>query len=244
MANSNHICVYDFETGGTKVQKVGDNPVAEPLQIGALMLHPHTLRVVDTFEAIIKPLRPELVEEDALKVNNLTMEQVMEGVHPKIIWKDFVSWVKQYQTKDTPFNYPIPAGYNIDTFDKYIVDNLCEDYGPTSVDKFNGVKQQAVFHRLYKFDLMMEIWQLMENTMCLADYSESGRHDIKLTTLARYFDINFSDAHTALGDVYVTAAIIVRILKLKRSLIGNGFNGKTKFNKAFGGITAKEYLES
>lgn len=241
MANNNHICVFDFETGGLAVKRAENWD--EPLQIGAVMIDPNKLKVVDSFESLMQPLRPELVNAKALEVNGLTLEQVKAAPHPKIVWGDFTRWVKQYQKKDSPFNYPIPAGYNIDGFDMAIVQKLCEQWGPVNVDKNNDIKVQAVFHTMYKIDLMNDIWNLMENSNCLGPFSSTGRHDLKLTTLANWFGIKFDDAHTALGDVYVTAAIIVRLLKLFRSLVGDGQNGRAKFYNAFGGITAKEYLQ-
>lgn len=242
MANANHICVFDFETGGLPVKKaIG---WAEPIQVGAVMLEPKKLKVVGHFESLMQPLRPDDLHPKALEVNHLTKEQVIAAPHPKMVWADFVRWKKQYQKKDTVYNHPVPAGYNILSFDMHIVDKLCKQWGPTSKDKENDVENQAVFSQLYSIDLMHDVWRLMEGSECLTEFSNSGKHDIKLTTLAKWMGLEFTDAHTALGDVYVTAAIIVRLLKMNRSLVGDGKAGRVKFHNAFGGITAKQYLES
>lgn len=242
--NNNYICVFDFETGGINVKRGPDNKEAEPLQIGALILDPRRLTIVDEYESLMAPLRPDLVNPVALEVNHLTLDQVKAARHPRIVWKEFVRWVKQYQKKASPWDYPIAAGYNIRTFDSHIVQNLCVDYGPASDNKDTGEKEQDVFHRLYSIDLMDYVWLLMENSNCLTPFTEKQtKHDIKLTTIAKWMGIAFNDAHTALGDVRVTAAIIARLLRLNRSLLGDGIDsGRTKFHNAFGGQTAKEYL--
>ncbi len=240
--NSNHICVFDFETGGLPVKKEKD--WAEPIQIGAVMIEPKNLRIVSQFESLIQPLRPDNLHPKALEVNNLTKEQVKKGPHPQVLWADFIRWKKQFQKTDSVYNRPIPAGYNIITFDMPIVDRLCKQWGPTTKDKENDIEFQGVFNQIYSIDLMHDVWRLMEGSECLTEFSSSGKHDLKLTTLAKWMGLEFTDAHTALGDVYVTAAIIVRLLKMNRSLVGDGKAGRVKFHNAFGGITAKQYLEN
>ncbi len=242
--NNNHICVFDFETGGVNVQRGASKDEAEPLQIGALILDPRKLTIVDEYESLMCPLRPDKVHPRALEVNHLTLEQVKAARHPKVVWQEFTRWVKQYQKKESFYEYPIPAGYNIRNFDSYIIKNLCDDYGPSTVNKENGLSEQSLFHRLYSIDLMDYVWILMENSNCLTPFTDQqSKHDIKLTTIARWMGIDFNDAHTALGDVRVTAAIIARLLKLNRSLLGNGIDtGRTTFHNSFNGATAKQYL--
>lgn len=241
--NNNHIIVFDFETGGTNTQESKGKPPCEILQIGAVALHPTKLTVLDKFESLLKPLRPELVEDGALKVNGLTREQIENAPNQKIVWQDFTRWVKQFQKNNSSFSFPIAAGYNIRNFDMPLVRNMCKLYGPMVFDKFAGVEHQAIFSSMYSIDLIDTMWMLMENSECLAAHSETGKHNLKLTTVAKFMGLNFSDAHTALGDVYVCAAIISKILKLNRSLLGDGENGRVKFQNAFGGKTARDYFK-
>lgn len=242
MANANHICVFDFETGGLPVKKEKD--WAEPIQLGAVMIEPKSLRMVSEFESLIQPLRPDNLHPKALEVNHLTKEQVMKGPHPQVLWADFIRWKKQFQKTDSVYNRPIAAGYNIITFDMPIVDRLCKQWGPTTKDKENDIEFQGVFNQIYSIDLMHNIWQLAEGSDFLQEFSSTGKNDIKLTTICSWMGLKFNDAHTALGDVKASAAVIIRLLKMNRSLVGDGKAGRVKFYNAFNGMTAQEYLNS
>ena len=118
--------------------------------------------------------------------------------------------------KGTPWFNPIAAGYNINNFDLPIVQRMCNEYGP--VEKKTG--RQNVFHPIYKIDLMDTVWMWMENNPDVRSISMDSMRDL--------MNINKDNAHDALQDCLDTANILVKFMKLHRSL-----SPKVKFEKAF-----------
>jgi DNA polymerase III epsilon subunit-like protein len=133
-------------------------------------------------------------------------------------WKMFVNYLDKYHSrssKKSQFSAPIAAGYNINRFDLHIVDRLSNKYG-----NLNKEQRTNLFYPRDVIDAMNLVFYWFEHNNELKSYT--------LDSLREYFGISKDGGHDALKDVKDTAAIIIRFLKLHRSL-----GQKVKFKNSF-----------
>ena len=88
--NSNHLCVFDYETSSAKKN------TTQILQIGAAILEPRSLKIVDEINLVAKYEDWDTVEAKALEVNHLTKEQLDEAPIIDVVWKEFTLFLKRY----------------------------------------------------------------------------------------------------------------------------------------------------
>lgn len=201
----NFLLCYDFETGGLDAESV------EITQIGAIILCPTTLEPLEgaEFNSEIRPLHPELLSDDALRVTRKTREKLAEAPLPGEVWGRFTTWCRQFciDGKTSDMNLPIPVGHNIDRYDSVILRRYCKQYGPTKLDR--GVLQQTLVCNRYSYD-----------TLQLMNYWTEGLAEPKnlsLDYLRKYFGMPTTFlAHDALQDVKDTAVILKKLLSLSR----------------------------
>lgn len=221
MANIRDIIVFDFETGGA------DPHTCQPTQIAAVAIHSRKLEllpggvfnsemrpIIDDEKAIAAGVAP--LEDKALEITRKNRKDLAKAPPPKIVWQKFSEWANQFNWKNTPFTAPIPAGYNIIRYDLPIVQRMCEQYGPT--EKKNG--KQKIFNPIFKIDLMDHIYCWFENNQDVKGYSMDYMRD--------YFGLSKDNNHDALQDVKDTANLLIKFLRLQRSLLK-----KIKFEKTF-----------
>lgn len=212
----NHLCVFDFETGGK------DRRTCEIIQIGACIIDRRSLRIVDEFETLCKPLDFDALEQEALDINKKTKEELQAAPEMSFVWPQFVDWVNKYNiSKGTPnpFSAPIAAGYNIVGYDLPITTRYCEKYGP--FDEVRG--EQKLFNQVLKYDLMDHLWFWTEN---LAEVTS-----LKLEDMCRYFGFPeeaIAGSHDALQDVRNCAIIIQRFLRVQRHLTQADTEGRSR----------------
>ena len=219
--NIRDIVVFDFETGSRNPHKT------QATQIAAVVIHGKSLKIKSdrTFNSEIRPILDDdkaielgldPVEDEALEITRKTRKALAKAATPKFVWRKFAKFVAMHNWKGTPWFNPIAAGYNINNFDLPIVQRMCNEYGP--VEKKTG--RQNVFHPIYKIDLMDTVWMWMENNPDVRSISMDSMRDL--------MNINKDNAHDALQDCLDTANILVKFMKLHRSL-----SPKVKFEKAF-----------
>ena len=219
--NIRDIVVFDFETGSRNPHKT------QATQIAAVVIHGKSLKIKSdgTFNSEIRPILDDdkaielgldPVEDEALEITRKTRKALAKAATPKFVWRKFAKFVAMHNWKGTPWFNPIAAGYNINNFDLPIVQRMCNEYGP--VEKKTG--RQNVFHPIYKIDLMDTVWMWMENSPDVRSISMDSMRDL--------MNINKDNAHDALQDCLDTANILVKFMKLHRSL-----SPKVKFEKAF-----------
>lgn len=227
MINYNKICVFDFETDGS------DPKVCSPVQIAAIIIDPIKLEIVPNSEFNIN-FKPEVLENDDnynyttdildfhAKVKGCNKDDVLKEWkdYPKQqqSWQMFVNYLDKYHTrssKKSQFSAPIAAGYNIYRFDLKIIDRLSVKYG--NVNKENT---SDLFYPRDVVDVMNLVFYWFEHNSDLKNYS--------MDTLRDYFGIDKTGSHDAIKDVKDTAEIMVRFLKLHRSLAS-----KVKFKNSF-----------
>jgi DNA polymerase III epsilon subunit-like protein len=228
MPNFQKICVFDLETDGI-------NPdVCSPVQIAAVMVDPLKLEVIpdSEFNTNLRPLaiqdnpKYDYSDSDVLdfhaKVRGSSKEEILKGWHEYQKqdqgWKMFVSYLDMYHTrseKKSCFSAPIAAGYNINRFDLRIIERLSVKYNNT-----NKEGRSSIFYPRDVIDVMNVIFYWFENSNELKNYT--------LDNLRDYLGIDKEGAHDALKDVKDTAQILIRFLKLHRTV-----SAKVKFRGSF-----------
>jgi DNA polymerase III epsilon subunit-like protein len=214
----------------------GSNPdVCSPIQIAAVIIDPLKLEIVENSEFNIS-MKPELLEQN--KEYDYSDSDILD-FHAKVRscskadilgswqnfqsqengWKMFVSYLEMYHAKTkgkkSCFSAPIAAGYNINRFDLRIVERLSKKY-----DNLNKEGRSSLFYPRDVVDVMNILFYWFEYNNELKNYT--------LDNLRDYLGISKEGAHDALKDVKDTANIMIRFLKLHRSL-GN----KVKFKGSF-----------
>jgi len=228
MANSQKICVFDFETDGI-------NPdICSPVQIAALIIDPFRLEIIKDSEFNIN-MKPELLEKDSeyayadtdvldfhAKVRGSSRQDILkewQGYQKQEQgWKMFVSYLEMYHMrsdKKSCFTAPIAAGYNINRYDLRIIERLSLKY-----NNLNKEKRSSLFYPRDVINLMNMIFYWFEGNNELKNYT--------LDNLRDYFGLSKEGSHDALKDVRDTAEILIRFMKLHRNV-----GSKVKFRGSF-----------
>ena len=218
MAKKNFFLVYDWETGSA-------NPnTCQPVQLGAIIVDSIRLEVVNgsEFNSYIQPVFDDEkcvelgiapLEDEALKVNNLTREQLQDAPGVETVWKNFTDYVANYSAKKGKWGAPMRVGYNNYRFDDIITDRLCKQYGQWDKDR----DEQNLFFPSVNVDVMRNfMWPWTENMEDIKSLS--------LDAVRAWMGYSADNAHDALDDVKITADLLIRFLKLHRH-----FSPKVKF---------------
>lgn len=224
-------CVFDMETGSR-------NPLTtQPTQLAAIMLDPRTLTIkaggefnseiraiIDDDEATSLGLDP--LQEDALKKTNKTREGIDKAPELKIVWENFLNWIKKFNKSNNIFTAPIPVGYNIINFDLPIINRLC-----TGGFECRGIKKKQVaedgrpniFNAIRKVDVMDMVYSWTESNPELKSLSMDN-----LRIYLGFPEESKENAHDALVDVKDTANIFIKFIKYQRAIAQ-----QTEFENAF-----------
>lgn len=130
----------------------------------------------------------------------------------------FVNYLQMYHSRSTKkscFSAPIAAGYNINRFDLPIINRLSQRYKNT-----NKENKTDLFFPRDVLDVMNIIFYWFEGNSQLKNYT--------LDNLRDYLGLSKENAHDALKDVQDTAEILIRFMKLFRSM-----SPKIKFKDSF-----------
>jgi DNA polymerase III epsilon subunit-like protein len=207
----NSIICFDVETTSL------DKTTNEIWQIGAVAIRPRDLTLYNThFDIKLRVLDEAAVDPESLAISKVSLEQIQdEGVDPKEGWLKFRDWAAQFNMGGKPdlFNAPIMAGHNIINFDMPIYERYCYKYKTLKKDKKLGKEVPGIFNGFKHYDVlqMMSMWT--ENL--------KEPRSLALVNLRQYFGMpqsSIDKAHDALQDVRDTAAILVKLLKMTRSI--------------------------
>lgn len=217
--NFKKICVYDFETDGK------DPHECNPVQLAAVIIDPRKLHIIDTFSSMIRPPTIEAsdyvsVHKDTIdwhsKIRKCTPEQVIQSwkdaPQEKHVWDQYTRFLGNHHEDPkrlSSFNAPLPAGFNIINYDNIICERLVKRYGT-----------KCLYNKLHKLDLMDHLFVWFENA--------EDVEKMNLDYLRTYFGMSTKGAHDALQDVKDTAAIIIKLLQMIRSI-----SPKVKFKGSF-----------
>lgn len=204
----NNYLIYDFETGSTNPYKT------QPIQLASIIVDGSRLTLVPNsdFESLIKPLSDEeaialdldTIQQSALDVNKKTREELEAAPDLKSVWERFVDYTKKYNIGKDEYDRPIPVGYNNTRFDDIIMNRLANQFGCS--DERNNIK---LFHPMHSVDVFKFIYMFYENTKV---------RRFGLDNMRTIFGMSKDGAHDALVDVYDTAELLVRFLRLTRKV--------------------------
>jgi DNA polymerase III epsilon subunit-like protein len=133
----------------------------------------------------------------------------------------FINYLDKYHSrtsKKSQFSAPIAAGYNINRFDLQITERLSQKY-----NNLNKEKRSDIFYPRDVLDIMNLVFYWFERNADLKSYT--------LDSVRDYLGISKDGAHDALKDVRDSAQILIRFMKLHRSL-----SDKIKFKDSFSNI--------
>jgi DNA polymerase III epsilon subunit-like protein len=212
--NYNNFCLFDLETGGSNPHK------CEITQIGAVIVNRNSLKIIDEFEAKMKPEDMDAIEDGALQATGQTREQIATFNDTSVVWPTFVNWVTKHNKKNSVYTAPIPGGYNIIGFDMPIIRRYCKKY-KTAWDEER--QDQKLFSQVYKFDILDHIWYWFENNPDL--------EKLKIEYLLEYLGAPeeiIKGSHDALNDTKNIAKVMIRLIKLGRYMTSPDDNGKRR----------------
>jgi DNA polymerase-3 subunit epsilon len=126
---------YDLETTGVKYWRNGIHQMS-----GAIMIDGE---IVEKFNFRVKPFEKAEIEDEALKVGNVTREQIMKYLDMDFVYKELVSMLAKYVDKFNKTDKFHLVGYNNNSFDNaffraFFVQNSDQYFGswfwPDSID--------------------------------------------------------------------------------------------------------------
>lgn len=214
--NFQDFIVYDLETGSR-------NPhTTQPLQIAAIVIDGRRLVPKENavFKSLIRPVidKEELektrlaeVEEEALSVNHLTLDMLKDAPLIKNVLTSFADFVKLYNYKGDVWSAPIRCGFNNNGFDDIILDRELRKIGYWDDER----GKNSVFHPVHNIDTLKLVFPWFENT-------KMESNSLSLDALRDYFGMSKEGGHDALVDVYDTAEIMIRFMKMYRHFMDNG----------------------
>ncbi len=182
--------VFDFETTGLKP---GHH---EPIQVAALRLDAD-LKEVGAFDALMRPLKPELASPEALAVNGRNLAELAAEPHPGEVLGRFADFARAASEP------AVMVGHNV------------------------GFDLEFLRHAEAAYDLSIPRREAAVDTCELARIHLESRGSIansRLGTVAGHYGIEFR-AHDALGDVRATGQILARLMAEAPDLVQRAIAG-------------------
>jgi exonuclease I len=199
---TSHIFCYDLECGSASWEK------AEVLECAGVVIDLDILEIKEDgiFGPVLVKPNWDLVEQGALAVNKIIPAEVNEkGLDQKVFFDQLVAFLQKFQKSNKKWDALIPAGYNTVRYDDRVLEKLAKKY-----NYIDSSGDSLLFHPFHNFDLM--------NILRVFFYSTNTLESFSLENVNRYFGIDTSKSHTAMGDVISTAKILCRFLKFYKSL--------------------------
>jgi DNA polymerase III epsilon subunit-like protein len=197
--NQLDIVVFDLETTGLSWTK------HEICEVGAKAYDGRTLEPYPDgeFSSLMKPERPEDIDEGALKVNGITREMLDKAPTQRAVWPEFVRWVARYNKKGSAFGAPMAGGKNILNFDLPFVHAINKLHGPKK-------EKTVIFnkHRVLDLELILWLWHFQD-----PDLPSLGFDNYR-----EYAGMSAKSAHRALPDARQEGEVLMKYLKLHLEL--------------------------
>lgn len=223
MIIQNVYIVYDFETGSRNPFKT------QPIELAAVAINPRTFEIIENSEfcSLIRPMSDEqankydidLIDDEALKVNHKTREELAKAPDIKMVWTQWTKYVANFNKTGKKWDAPIIVGFNNNGFDDIIVDRICTQ-DPWKLGPVSDRGNQGLFHPAFNVDLMRLLMPWFESNYDLRSLSMDNLRDL--------FGIPKDNAHEALQDVRDEAAIFCRFMKMTRN-----FSNRVTFKDSF-----------
>lgn len=190
--NGNMLCSVDCETTGL------DPYLHEIIEICVLPLNSEykPMRDIMPFHAVMKPDRPEQISNKAMKVNHLSLSELMgQGLDQFQCADFFCEWFD---------NLRLAVGKKISPLGQ----NYCFDQA--FIKRWLGIEAyQDIFHYHYR--------DTMHSALFLNDYATQQAEKtpypkVNLAYLCSQLNVVNPDAHSALGDAIATAEVYRKML--------------------------------
>ena len=176
---------FDLETTGTNPGKHGIHQISGQIVIDGV--------IKETFDFHVQPNPKALIEDEALKVGNVTCEQILAYPPMQQVYQEFVSMLGKYVDKFNKKDKFFLVGYNNAAFDNQFLRGFFLQNGD-------------VYFRSW-------FWANSIDVMVLASaYLATRRPDMenfKLSTVARTLgvDVQSESLHDAMYDIELTKAV-------------------------------------
>lgn len=207
------IIFLDFET----TSKWRDT--CQPVQLAAVVIDGRKLEVVEGSEfcSLIMPEFDEItckakhidpLTHESIAIHGKTEDMLREAPTLKIVWSNFIEYVKRYNPKGSKWSAPIMAGYNIFNYDSKIIDRIAGRapyrFGP--FDEENG--ECTLFNPRMKYDLIHDVQRWTHFNPEISSVS--------FDNIRKYTGMKTEGAHDALQDVRQGAFLLCKFLNMYR----------------------------
>lgn len=184
---------FDLETTGTNPGKHGIHQISGQIVIDGV--------IKETFDFHVQPNPKALIEDEALKVGNVTREQILAYPPMQQVYQEFVSMLGKYVNKFNKKDKFFLVGYNNAAFDNQFLRGFFLQNGDVYFGSW--------------------FWANSIDVMVLASaYLATRRPDMenfKLSTVARTLgvDVQSESLHDAMYDIELTKAVFDIITKIE-----------------------------
>lgn len=158
------------------------------------------------------------LQPKALEITGLSREVLAEAPLAQSVWKNFGLWTDQFTVGSGDWGRPILCGYNINNYDLYIVDRLCQMYGPYNEKE----ERQSLFHPVHRMDVMNDIWRWTYFQKI------NPSNSISMDNVRKWLGILEDKAHNAAKDVLDTTFMLIKFMSLYQAM-----SPKIKFKDSF-----------
>jgi len=176
---------FDLETTGTNPMKNGIIQIA-----GIIEINNEEMR---SFNMKIKPFESDVIEQEALNVSGITLEDIKGFEDPKTAYNSIVSMFDNYIDKYDKNDKFIVCGYNV----RFDMDFLKEFFIKNGND--------------YLFSYFGKPKDPFPVIQYLSAMGKINTFNNKLSTVCEYFGINIKDAHDAMADIQATKSLIEKL---------------------------------
>lgn len=184
---------FDLETTGTNPGKHGIHQISGQIVIDGV--------IKETFDFHVQPNPKALIEDEALKVGNVTREQILAYPPMQQVYQEFVSMLGKYVDKFNKKDKFFLVGYNNAAFDNQFLRGFFLQNGDVYFGSW--------------------FWANSIDVMVLASAYLATRHpdmeNFKLSTVARTLgvDVQSESLHDAMYDIELTKAVFDIITKIE-----------------------------
>jgi len=176
---------FDCETTGINPMKNGIIQIA-----GIIEINNEEMR---SFNMKIKPFESDVIEQEALNVSGITLEDIKGFEDPKTAYNSIVSMFDNYIDKYDKNDKFIVCGYNV----RFDMDFLKEFFIKNGND--------------YLFSYFGKPKDPFPVIQYLSAMGKINTFNNKLSTVCEYFGINIKDAHDAMADIQATKSLIEKL---------------------------------
>lgn len=152
-------------------------------------------KIKETFDFKVQPFDYNNLDDEALKINGLTLEQIKTFEEPKKVHRKLVAILSKYVNRYNKFDKFQPSGYNV-VFDVNFLGEFFKKCG----DKYFG--SWVDYHKL-DVATLVQIFHL-KNKLNLPNY--------KLVTACESLDIKIN-AHNSMSDIEATRELFYKLVE-------------------------------